>query len=247
MESGRIPSESSQFDVATHENRLLRLARRWGKVLTNENSFDAQLMKSLVVSTALTSNDFQEVLALRRQKYKDKASSALEPADTAEHSQLLMCRSPNGNLLGSVRASFDLGGQENLMVQGVTTIPARWRLRADGTPARLTEAMRLCVAGRSKQEQLCVKLSLWRAVYESSVERDTDWILAVARPPLNSDYALISYERHQPEPHWLYPPDHAVAHELLAFNMRSEMVARRQPGHWINRIILGNPLEESAR
>jgi hypothetical protein len=212
-----------------------RMARLWGKLLTSEKAFDPLVMRSLRVERALTESAIQDAIALRQEKYREAASAQLEKEDTASNSELFVCYAPSGGPVGSIRASFLLQRGDCLKVEKITKIPDCWRLRADGVPSRLAEGMRLCVAGRTKQEQLCVKLALWRAVYLRCLELNVDWLLTVARPPLNSDYQLVSYERHQPEPHWAYPPDNPIAHELMALNVRSEAIACRKPGHWINR------------
>jgi hypothetical protein len=221
------------------EPREGRIARLWGRLLTNESAFDSSIMQSLRVHLVQTPGMLQDAVALRERKYREKLSAKVEPEDTASSSEVYVCYGADGRPLGSIRASFDLTASKTLKLQQITTVPECWSLQSNGAPARLAEAMRLCVNGRSRQEQLCVKLALWREVYLRCVHFDVDWLLTVARPPLNNDYLLISYERHAPEPHWIFPPDNPVAHELLALDIRSEQVSCRQPGHWIHRAFFG--------
>ncbi len=238
-----IPVPSQEEIANTPEARALvarlgeksgRLARLWARLLSNGGVFDPLLMQGLRVERALTPKEQQTVVSLRVQKYREKAVAELEPEDLAANSELYVCYSASGDPLGAIRIRFALDAGQALTLDQVTEVPDCWRLRADGTKARLGEAMRLCVAGRSKQEQLCTKLALWRIAFIRSRELKVDWLLSVARPPLNSDYQLVSYESVQPEPHWVYPPDHPVAHELMALNVQSEVIACRRPGHWLN-------------
>jgi hypothetical protein len=250
MKSNTSAAEESALSGALAEGsedlerrKTGRMARLWGRLLTSESAFDPALMQSLNVLRAQTTATFDDAIALRKIKYREQSSAQIEPEDTASSSDIYVCYGTDNRALGSIRASFDLAAQGTLKLHSVTTVPERWSFRADGSPTRLAEGMRLCVLGRTRQEQLCVKLALWRAVYLRCVELEVDWLLSVARPPLNNDYLLISYERHAPEPHWIYPPDNPVAHELLALNIRSEQVSCRQPGHWINRAFFGTSLE----
>jgi hypothetical protein len=233
-----LPPDEVTVD-SRQARRQGRLARLWGRLLTSEQAFDPRLMSSLRVARADTPEAFRQAIALRELKYRGHAAVQEEPEDLAQWSDLYVCYGADRQPLGSVRFSVDLTGTQCLKAQQVTAVPDLWRLKPNGQLARLGEAMRLCVAGRNRKEQLCVKLALWRQVYLRAVELEVDWLLCVARPPLNNDYQLVSYERHQPEPYWIYPPDNPVAHEVMALNVLSEQVSCRQPGHWINRAFFG--------
>ena len=214
--------------------------RLWHFLLTNATAFDFAEYSRFSVHQAISEADINAVVDLRSRKYGSTLRD-LEPEDLAPNTELFLVRAPDGRPLASIRFSFDLFGDGLLKADKLTDIPNTWRLRLDGKPARLSEGIRFCNAGRSKKEQLYAKLQLWVKVFWRSQDLGVDWLLALAREPLNGDYRRMYYQSPGSGPHWVVPADYPTPHELLALKVQDPTIPWIQPEHWLHRVSTERP------
>lgn len=209
-----------------------RIRRAWHRVLTSGIGFDIAYAERYTVRRAISSQDRDSVLALRRSGYGPQETFDAK-FDDGPNARVWICHAPDGRPVGTMRFVVDLDGSRALGVDQVMKCPSEWAVRADGSPARRSEARKLCVAGRTRAEQLAAKLSLWRSFFWASQDLDIDWMLVLARAPINEDYRGLRFQPPKGDaPLWVTPPGD-VPHEALALGVCDPLIPWRQPGHWL--------------
>lgn len=213
-----------------------RQAVKLARMLTKQSAFDLDHFRSFSIRLVESSSDMKIVSELRESKY-GPGSGILEDELNGDGVELYLALDPEGVPTGTIRFSYDLSESGSLITQTVTEIPEVWRFRADGTAARLGEALRLCNAGRSEKVQLATKLILWRQVFWRCQDLGVDWLVVLARFPLNTDYRMMGYVSPEQQPTWVTPGNSSKPHEMLALDLNDRSIPWRNPGHWIHTVL----------
>lgn len=209
----RFPSPATNMTIAPRVRQLLTPVGALRGATKDE-----QLEKSLPwsVTWASSVSDFEEAIRLRSTAYGRRFGGARSfQANTDEHDfalnafVLLARRKESGELLGTMRVAFGVDSQIEML-----GFHPRPQLMAG---IRLGEARRLSL--KPWRMATLVKLSLWKAFYYSAVARDVEKMLIAARPPMNDDYRLLTFEEAMPGGAWFEPGSLPEPHELMLLNL----------------------------
>jgi hypothetical protein len=181
------------------------------------------------VRAVATQDEMFKVVAVRYEAYSrhlpelGRRLTAPEPADTEPGNTVLLAENRlDGTALATMRVQINDFGP--LTLERSLELPA-W-LQGQ----RLAEATRLAVADGVRGRY--VSFVMFKAFWQFCLEREVEWMVVCARPPLDRIYLSLLFEDVIPGGA-LVPLKHAanVPHRALAFNVRTSEARWRSARH----------------